>query len=280
MWIIYTIIYSLLIGIYEIFKKKAVLKSSIYEFLFYFSLISFIIVLIFSENVFDLNIIYLLIIFLKSIIIVISWLLNTYVIMKMDLGLYGITKLSRIVFSVLLSVIFLKEIITFKIFIGILVVLLGLFLSNTLSDKSMGREKSIKLVLLFLFSCLLSSISAIIDKKILYDITESQLQFWFMFFLTICYFIIFVIKQQTNNIKETLSNYWIILAAILLTVGDRLLFVANSNPDSKVSIMTILKQLSTIELLILGKIMFKENNILKKLACLSLIFIGIIIIFI
>ena len=200
--------------------------------------------------------------------------------MKMDLGLYGITKLSRIVFSVLLSVIFLKEIITFKIFIGILVVLLGLFLSNTLSDKSMGREKSIKLVLLFLFSCLLSSISAIIDKKILYDITESQLQFWFMFFLTICYFIIFVIKQQTNNIKETLSNYWIILAAILLTVGDRLLFVANSNPDSKVSIMTILKQLSTIELLILGKIMFKENNILKKLACLSLIFIGIIIIFI
>ena len=198
----------------------------------------------------------------------------------MDLGLYGITKLSRIVFSVLLSVIFLKEIITFKIFIGILVVLLGLFLSNTLSDKSMGREKSIKLVLLFLFSCLLSSISAIIDKKILYDITESQLQFWFMFFLTICYFIIFVIKQQTNNIKETLSNYWIILAAILLTVGDRLLFVANSNPDSKVSIMTILKQLSTIELLILGKIMFKENNILKKLACLSLIFIGIIIIFI
>ena len=98
--------------------------------------------------------------------------------------------------------------------------------------------------------------------------------------MTICYFIIFVIKQQTNNIKETLSNYWIILAAILLTVGDRLLFVANSNPDSKVSIMTILKQLSTIELLILGKIMFKENNILKKLACLSLIFIGIIIIFI
>ena len=91
---------------------------------------------------------------------------------------------------------------------------------------------------------------------------------------------LFVIKQQTNNIKETLSNYWIILAAILLTVGDRLLFVANSNPDSKVSIMTILKQLSTIELLILGKIMFKENNILKKLACLSLIFIGIIIIFI
>ena len=72
------------------------------------------------------------------------------------------------------------------------------------------------------------------------------------------------------------KNYWILLAAISLTVGDRFLFQANEIPESKVSIMTLIKQFSVIEGIILGKIFFKEKNIIKKLLCSLLIIIGII----
>lgn len=41
--------------------------------------------------------------------------------------------------------------------------------------------------------------------------------------------------------------------------------------------MTLIKQVATIETIILGKYMFKEKNIIKKLLCSLLIIFGIIL---
>ena len=60
-----------------------------------------------------------MIIFTKSIIIVISWILSLYAIQKMPISLYSIINLSRIVFSIMLSVIFLGEQLTTLLIIGL-----------------------------------------------------------------------------------------------------------------------------------------------------------------
>ena len=73
------------------------------------------------------------------------------------------------------------------------------------------------------------------------------------------------------------TNYWILITAICLVLGDRILFEANKIPESKVSIMTLIKQLSTIETIILGKVWFKEKDIVKKLLCSVIIIIGIVL---
>jgi len=73
------------------------------------------------------------------------------------------------------------------------------------------------------------------------------------------------------------KNYWILLSSIFLVLGDKLLFIANNIPDSKVTIMTVVKQVSTIEIIILGKLMFKEKNITKKILCSLLVILGIIL---
>lgn len=103
----------------------------------------------------------------------------------------------------------------------------------------------------------LKDIASIIDKEIMTYVTPSQLQFWFLLFSTII--------------------YWILLASIFLVFGDKLLFIANNIPESKVTIMTVIKQISTIEIIILGKLLFKEKNILKKLLCSILVILGIIL---
>ena len=130
----------------------------------------------------------------------------------------------------------------------------------------------------FLISCLCSSISAIIDKKILLHITSGQLQFWFLLFLTIYYWIILLTRKNKINYNNLKKNYWVILVAICLVLGDRLLFIANKITSSQVIVMTVLKQLSVIISIILGKIIFKEKNIIKKLLYSLLIIIGVIII--
>ena len=279
-WIIFTILYALFVAFFESAKKKAVERNSIYEVLANFSLIAFLLTFFITKDAFKIDYSYLPLIFFKASIIVIAWILGVTVLEKMQISLYSMIKISRIIFSVLLSYLFLGEKITFITLIGMSIIILGLILVNKTLNKEERKEKSIKLVILLLISCLLNSISAIIDKKILLHITSGQLQFWFLLFLTMYYWVILLMKKEKINYKEIKKNYWIPVAAIALVVGDRFLFIANENVDSQVIIMTMLKQLSVIISIILGKIIFKEKEITKKLLYSMLIIGGIGIMFI
>ena len=73
------------------------------------------------------------------------------------------------------------------------------------------------------------------------------------------------------------KNYWIPLAAIFLVLSDRFLFLAKENLDSSIIIITVLKQLSVIVTIILGKLLFKEKHIIIKLLYSLLIILGVII---
>lgn len=279
-WTLFTILYALFVAFFESAKKKAVERNSIYEVLANFSLIAFLLTFFITRDAFKIDYSYLPIIFFKASIIVIAWLLGVKVLEKMEISLYSMIKISRIIFSVLLSCVFLGEKIKIATIIGMTIIVLGLVLVNKTTDKEESKEKSVKLILLLLISCLLSSVSAIIDKKVLLHITSGQLQFWFLLFLTMYYWIILLIKKEKINYKEIKKNYWIPVAAIALVVGDRFLFIANENVDSQVIIMTMLKQLSVVISIILGKIVFKEKNIIKKLLYSMLIIGGIGIMFI
>ena len=89
--------------------------------------------------------------------------------------------------------------------------------------------------------------------------------------------IVLLIRNKEIDFKSVKKNYWIILMAIILVVADKFLLKANQISDSKVIVMTIVRQLSTIEVIVLEKIMFKEKKVLRKLLCSLIIIAGIII---
>lgn len=280
LWIIYIIIYAILNGLYRSTKKLAITKNNtIYEVLAYITLISLILVIPISKDIFSINIFNLLIILVKAIIVAISWYLSLYAISNMDLSLHGILNLSRIIFTTILSIIILGEVLTINTIIGISLVILGIYLVNKTSNNT-SKITNNKAIIANILFCFFSSISAIIEKKLLLHITSSQLQFWTLFFITIIYFIILFIKQRKINHQAIYKNYYLILSSIFLVVGDRFLYLANAIPSSSVIIMTLIKQLSAIVTIILGKFIFKEKNIIKRLLCSILIIIGIIIILI
>lgn len=276
-WVILTVLYAVFNGLFQCSKKKATEKNSIYEVLAWFSLISLLLVAFTSKNIFTIEWSSLLIILGKSVVVLISWILGVYALNNMPISLYSVINLSRIIFSVIMSVILLGEKITILVFIGIIIVIMGLVLVNRDSNEKEKKETSLKLVSIVLFASLLNSISAIIDKRILQHVNSNQLQFWFLLFLTIGYWLILLIRREKIRFKSIKKNFWIPIAAICLTFGDRVLFIANAIPESKVSIMTIIKQLAAIESIILGKIVFKEKNIIKRLLCSILIIFGIIL---
>lgn len=274
-WILCTFIHAVFAGIFQTSNKKARESNSVLEILGVFSLISLILTFFISKNVFDIRTFYLFLVFIKSSVIVGALLLNLYAVKNISLSKYGIIHLSRVIFSVLLSVIILKEKLTPTIIIGIIIVIIGLYMVNIVS-KEEKKVSSFKYEIMLLISCFLNSISAILDKSLSQYLTNSQLQFWYILFITFIYWVIILIRKQEINFKTIKKNYWIPIMAFTLIIGDKVLFIANGIPESQVSVMTVIKQFSTIETIILGKLLYNEKNIVKKILWSLLIILGII----
>ncbi len=275
-WVLLTFVDAILKGLFQTSNKKALEKNSILEILGAFSLLSLILTFIISKDVFKIKIIYLTGIFIKSSVIVLALILNLYSVKHIALSKYGIIYLSRVIFSVLLSTLILKEKLTPSIVLGISIVIFGLYMVN-ISTKKEEKTYSLKYEIILLISFFLNSISAIFDKTLSQHVTNSQLQFWYMLFTTLIYWTIIIVKKQKINIATIKKNYWIPIMAITLIIGDKVLFIANAIPESQVSIMTVIKQFATIETILLGKLLYQEKNITKKILWSLLIIVGIIL---
>ncbi len=276
LWIIFILIYGLLKGSREGMKKTALKKSSSMEILFFYTLIGFILTIPNTQNALQLEPVYIFWAFVKAAVCCIAWFFSLAAIKSMSVGLYGIIDLSRMIFSTLLGVFVLGESFTLNKAIGIFLVLLGLFLINVKKSISAKGVTVFSLTAAFL-CCFFNSISGTMDKILMQYMESTQLQFWFMFFMALIYGLIIIIKKEKISFHSIRTNYWIPLMSVSLILGDLLLFEANANPQSQVTLMTIIKQSSVIVTILTGWLVFKEKNILYKLLCTLIILSGIFV---
>ena len=308
-WVLLVLAYGLIKGMREVLKKKALEKNTTLEVLFLYTLLSFVIVIPEIRGAFNEEASTLIVVALKSLAIFLAWIFSFNSIRYIPISLYGILDLSRVLFATLFGVLIMKETLGTGQLLGLFLVALGLLLlkaeprkkTEPVDDK---KIPAIHVFLLFL-SCMLNSVSGILDKVLMTftSISEGHLQFWYMLFLVIYYSIYVAVsvvihnnhtgkttdkntvpetadttgKTPVFNIRSALKNYWIWLLAILFVIADRCLFIANADPDSKVTVMTLIKQSCCFVTILAGKFIFHEKKILHKFICACIIVAGIIV---
>ena len=276
-WILFIFIYAFLKGSREGMKKAALKKSSSNEILFFYTLIGFVAVAPFSwKAAFNTELIYIFYSFVKSAVVCAAWIFAFLALKKMSVSLYGIMDLSRMVFSTMLGVFALGEHFTIPKAIGVTLVITGLFLVNLKKDTS-TKTMSFPVLIAALLNCFLNAISGTMDKVLMKNMESSQLQFWFMFFMTIIYGVVLLIRREKISVKCLKTNYWIPIMSLSLIIGDKFLFEANANPASEVTVMTIIKQSSVLVTVLTGWLVFKEKHILYKMMCAGIVLAGIFI---
>ncbi len=277
-WVYLVVLYSVIKGVREILKKKSLEINTLAEVLFYHTLIGFVLVIpTCTKDVFNITLSQFFVLFLKSSVIFVAWILSFTSIKHTPVSFCGVMDLSRILFSTLLAIIVLGEKMTIYNTIGFFMVILGIFLVNFKKGPKSSDAKPVYIVLLLL-SCFLNAISGLIDKIVMKDMTSAQVQFWYMLFLAIMYFVFLLVKQGKNiNCKTLVKNPYVWIISIIFIIGDRGLFIANADPNSKVTVMTLIKQSSVFIVILLGKLVFKEKNIAYKMLCASIIVAGILI---
>ncbi len=275
-WILFTLVFGICKGAREGVKKKALEKSTLFEVLFVYTLIGFILILPASKDVFGVSPEYYFYIFIKSLLVFTAWLCSFNSIKHMPVGMYGVMDMARVLFATVMGITIMGENATLKQMAGLLMVLLGLVLVN-IQKKSSKDYVAKKYVLLTLVSCLLTATSGVMDKWLTKTVTSSQLQFWYMFFMCVMYGVCILFSKTKLSIRSISKNYWIPVLSILFVIGDRALFIANENPESRITIMTLIKQSSVLAAIVAGRLMFGERGTLKRTLCALLIVLGILV---
>ncbi len=275
-WIIFIALYGILKGLREPVKKNILRDVNVLTALFVYTAVGFLMSVPTAGGVFAVPAGMMWLIVVKSCSIFVAWIMAFVAIKKVPVSIYGVTDMSRVVFSTLMGIVFLGETLTIQGLISLLLVVTGLYLANRRQNIG-GEEYSTKYIWIILVSCLLNGVSGTLDKVIMSTgtVTSSALQFWFMLMTSVMYLAYIVVKREKLELVKALKNPWIYVLSLSLIFGDRLLFIANQDPESKVTVMILIKQSSAIVTIILGKLLYNEKNILKKLACAGLILIGI-----
>ena len=295
MWILLVLLYGIFKGGREICKKKAMESSSPLEVLVMYTLISFVLVVPDVKNAFGFAPRFLIFIAIKSFSIFVAWLCSFYAIKKLPISLYGVLDLSRVLFSTLLGVTVLGEVMGIFQIAGLVLVCAGLLSLKVWPKKKAKKVEDENLnvvvlpqihspiqttsfyVLLAFISCALNAVSGLFDKILMKDLNSSQLQFWYMLFL-VCFYAIFIIcTRQKIRIIQTVKNKWIWILSILFVIADRAFFIANGMDGSKITVMTLIKQSGCIVTILAGRFIFKEQHTFRKLFSASIIILGIVL---
>ena len=293
LWVWLVLLYGVIKGTREIIKKKSMEKNTVLEVLFVYTLLSFLMVVPGVTKAGGVDASTMVLIALKSFVIFVAWIFSFKAIKKMPISLYGLLDLSRVIFSTLMGVIFLREGMTFWQTVGLVLVCAGLLLYRYQTGEKRTKKKALavgevltkepaervefKIVCFALLSCLLNGVSGTMDKVLMLKMSSTQLQFWYMLFLVLYYLLYIIVTKTKIRLGSALKNYWIWILSLIFVIGDKALFIANQSPDSKVTIMTLLKQAGCIVTILAGKFIFKEKNIGYKLFCAGVIIAGIVL---
>ena len=280
MWMALVLFYGLAKGFREVIKKKSLEKNTIIEVLFFYTLISFLMVTPDVENAWGITWEQCGFTALKSLVIFMAWLFSFKAIQQLPISYYGILDLSRVLFATLLGVLILGEGMSYYQIAGLAMVMLGLLLlrfrGNSHRETDQERVEG-KYVVMAFASSILNAVSGFMDKILMREMNSSQLQFWYMLFLVLFYAIYILVTRTRIRFGKLIRNYWIYALSLLFVLADRALFIANGMESSRITVMTLIKQSGCIVTILAGRVLYKEKNIAYKSFCAAVIIAGIVI---
>ena len=200
----------------------------------------------------------------------------------MPISLYGVLDLSRVLFATLLGSVVLNEVMSTNQIIGLILVAIGLLLLKVhipLKKTDKDEKDKVKpiIVIFSLLSCMLNALSGLLVKILMRNLNSKKKKFFYMIFLVLLYGLYMWIGKEEVNLKKAVKNPWIWLLAFLFVIADRALFLANADPESKITIMTLIKQSGCVVTSAAGKWIYHEKHVLHRALCTVLEVVEIVV---
>ncbi len=292
MWLILAFTSAIMLGFYDVAKKQALRHNAVPNILLLNTLLSsfiFLPVIIsgefsmgwFNNTIFDIGPATPrahLLIFIKSIIVLSSWAFGYMGIKHLPITLVGPINATRPVMVLLGAMLLFGERLNALQWIGVGLALVSLFLLSRAGKREGIDFKNNRWILCVIAAALLGAASGLYDRYIMRELPPLMVQGWFNIYQAVIMAIIVIIitLHQDKNAQPIKWTWAIPMISILLSIADLAYFVALSNEESMLSIVSMIRRSSVVVSFACGAILFHEKNLRAKAIDMAFILIGMI----
>ena len=216
----------------------------------------------------------------KACIVLTSWITGYFGMKHIPLTIVGPINATRPVMVLVGAMLIFGERLNLYQWIGVILAMLSIFLMSRTSKKENIDFKSNRWIWCVGVAAITGAVSGLYDKYIMKELDPIFVQSWFNFYqMLIMGLICGLIWWPTRNRTTPFVWRWSIpLISLFVCLADFVYFTALSDPESMISVVSLVRRSSVIISFACGVIIFKERNLRAKILDLALILIGMIFI--
>ena len=302
MWLALAFLSAALLGLYDVFKKRALKDNAVLPVLFLNTLFSSLLFLPFiiishftgwldgtmvdvAEGGWEIH----KFILLKSFIVLSSWVLGYFGIKHLPLTIVGPINATRPVMVLVGAFIVFGERLNLWQWVGVLLAIVSFFLLSRSGRKEGIDFKHNRWIWMVVLSAMMGAISGLYDKYLMAPVTEGGIgldrmavQSWYNIYQCFMMGAMLLLLWWPRRKQTTpFSWHWsIICVSIFLSIADFAYFYSLSLPDAMISIVSMVRRGSVLVSFVFGAMLFHEKNLRAKAFDLLLILLGLLFLYI
>lgn len=293
MWVGVAFLSALMLGLYDVAKKRSLTGNAVVAVLWFNTLISTLIFLpVVLDSEFSLGVLEEtalsysattpfshLLVAVKAVITLSSWLCGYYAMKHLPLSIVGPVNATRPVVVLVGAVLLFGERLNAWQWSGVLLTIASLYLLSLSSKKENVRFSSRHAVAMFA-AMLLGAVSGLFDKYIIseHSLDPMFVQSWFSIYqLAIMTLLLLVIWYPRRDTDKFHWSWAIPLISIFVSVADFCYYHAIDMDGSMIAIISMIRRFSVVVSFICAALIFGEKNLKSKALDMLLILIGMIL---
>ena len=223
-----------------------------------------------------------LLVVLKAFIVLSSWICGYFGLKHLPLTIVGPINATRPVIVLVGAMLLFDERLNIWQWGGVLMALASIFLMSRAGKKEDIDFRSNRWIWCVAAATILGAVSGLYDKHIMKSLSPMFVQSWFNFYQMVIMAVVCGLMWYPRRPHGTPFRWsWAIpLISIFICIADFAYFSALNDPDSMISVVSLVRRSSVIISFICGVVIFKERNIKAKLLDLALLLAGMALIWI
>ena len=217
-----------------------------------------------------------LLVILKAFIVLSSWIFGYFGLKHLPLTIVGPINATRPVLVLVGAMLIFGERLNTYQWIGVVLAIGSVFLMSRASKKENIDFKRNKWVWCVGLAVLMGVVSGLYDKYIMKSLSPMFVQSWFNLYQMIIMLVVCSLLWYPKRKHSTPFQWrWSIpLISLFICIADFAYFTSLDDPDSMISVVSLVRRSSVIISFACAVIIFKERNLKAKLIDLALLLAG------
>lgn len=288
MWIICALCSALGLGFYDVMKKLSLRDNNVptvlwFNTLFGTLLMSPVVIGLLAHGQWGLgeSVTGHLLIALKAVIVLSSWILGYFAIKHLPLTIQGPINASRPVIVLVGALLVFGERLNLLQWAGILLGFTSLYFISRIGAKEGFSMKSSRWLWMAIGATALGAVSALYDKFLMLTYKPLEVQAWYSLYQLIIMSAIVAVLRRCSGSSTPFKWRWTIIGiSVFLTAADIAYFYSLSLPGSMIAVISMIRRGSVLVSFAYGVLILHEKNVKAKLIDLSVLLLSLVLLII